>query len=271
MTLIRFLCEHVGVDPNNRDETLVTPLHRAATFGQMEAVRYLVLEKEVDVNKKNNMGFTPFMDACTYNFVHIAEFLIKEGKCCTKWKEKKYSWEFIKHHNQCKITLMCTSSLLFAMEKGFDDLVTLFMENGVVKCKDIAWMILETFVKKDDDEDPEPERDPKREAVWDLDYFLTKGRMAINSKIKKNRIEIFNRSCTNTSGMLSSYKKDEKENIVTILDIATYLGDEEIVKKLLDHGAKLDTNRGCENAIHIAEHRGHNHIVKLLSTHFGYA
>ena len=246
MRLVRFLCEEIGVDPNFRSADMVTPLHMAVVMGQLDVVRYLVTDLQVDVNKKTLKGVTPFMDACMLNFVHVAEFLIKQGKCCTDWKIQETNCFKC---GDFKITLKLNSSLHAAITRGFDQLIDMLMDNNVIDVTDLTWIMLKSFEEKT--------KDKEKEKKYDLEYFLTKGgKDKINEKYKSNTIEI-----------LEWYKN---KDIKTILDLAVHLGDEDIVRLLLDHGAQL-YHRENGNTIHIAQHNRHNKIVKLLSEHFGYA
>lgn len=77
MEALRFLVEQGG-DVNARANQRTTPLHLAAAFGEIEAVKYL-LEKGAEVDPREETGMTPVMGAQARNHRAIIEVLKQAG------------------------------------------------------------------------------------------------------------------------------------------------------------------------------------------------
>ncbi|GLI67911.1 hypothetical protein VaNZ11_012237 [Volvox africanus] len=61
------------------DAHLETPLHIAATWGQLGIVRLLVRDHAVNVDPVNWEGWTPFFCAISRSHIEVADFLLSNG------------------------------------------------------------------------------------------------------------------------------------------------------------------------------------------------
>ena len=75
--IVRRLLEH-GADPNicHRDHS--TPLHRASSYGLLEAAR-LLLSYGAKVDEKDKKGKTPFQLAASKGHTEITKLLLEHG------------------------------------------------------------------------------------------------------------------------------------------------------------------------------------------------
>jgi hypothetical protein len=81
---IRYFIEEKGVYVNARDNSGWTPLHVAAKYGNIEAVKFLV-SKGADIHVTDRQGFTPLHQVAFHGRINVAErietakFLISNG------------------------------------------------------------------------------------------------------------------------------------------------------------------------------------------------
>ena len=58
---------------------LITPIHKAASRGDVETIRYLHEEFGLDLNLKDAIGFTPLHDAVINGKIAVVRYLIENG------------------------------------------------------------------------------------------------------------------------------------------------------------------------------------------------
>jgi TM2 domain-containing membrane protein YozV len=81
---VKYFIEQKGVDVNEKGNFGQTPLHDAASFGNIEAVKLLV-SKGADIHIADSQGFTPLHhvafngDVKVAERIEIAQFLISKG------------------------------------------------------------------------------------------------------------------------------------------------------------------------------------------------
>lgn len=69
-----------GADVNVMDKRMATPLHRAASKGDVEIVQLLInLGKNININVTDLYGNTPLHLACEEDNVEVAQLLIHHG------------------------------------------------------------------------------------------------------------------------------------------------------------------------------------------------
>ena len=74
---MRLLLEH-GADPNTRDDSDSTPLHRASSLGWLEIAR-LLLNHGANVDEKDGNSQTPFEVAASKKFHKLTKLLLEHG------------------------------------------------------------------------------------------------------------------------------------------------------------------------------------------------
>ena len=68
-----------GADINARDQGGLTPLHGAARFGNLGAVRLLLSREGIEIDPKNSLGYTPLCMAMMFRYFDVARELIRRG------------------------------------------------------------------------------------------------------------------------------------------------------------------------------------------------
>ena len=58
---------------------LMTPMHNAASRGDLETIRYLHENFKLDLNVKDAMGFTPLHDASINGKISVVRYLVENG------------------------------------------------------------------------------------------------------------------------------------------------------------------------------------------------
>jgi ankyrin repeat protein len=77
IAIMRRLLEH-GADPNICDDNHTTPLHRASSYGLLDAAR-LLLSYGAKVDEKDKEGMTPFELAASEGHVEMTKLLVEHG------------------------------------------------------------------------------------------------------------------------------------------------------------------------------------------------
>ena len=89
MDIVWYLVDEKGADPKTVDMFGETALHTSSQYGQVEVVRYLVLEKQCDPLVQRTIdGCTPIILAALNGFLDVVRFFIDESMCNQNIKDK---------------------------------------------------------------------------------------------------------------------------------------------------------------------------------------
>lgn len=86
-----------GVDVNIQNHNLRTPLHLAASEGQLKSIRFLV-SRGADVNARDRWNHTPYSDALHGGHKEAARLIKSLGGVPTwhgAWKRARLQWHVV--------------------------------------------------------------------------------------------------------------------------------------------------------------------------------
>ena len=87
--IVKYLIVDQRCNPNITNSSKYTPLHTASKHGNLDVIKVLINREACDLNIPDDRGNTPLHVACKYGHHSIVQFLVADQRCqlkCQKWR-----------------------------------------------------------------------------------------------------------------------------------------------------------------------------------------
>ncbi|TPX37453.1 hypothetical protein SmJEL517_g00580 [Synchytrium microbalum] len=276
--MVRLLIDH-GARPNLSNDNGETPMWIASQNGHLDVIEYL-FDQSADINLAPNgdkTEHTPLVVAVHNGHSDVVKFLVDHGAdVSTKidsapllcYYTEKHNLELVKAliQNNAKVDAVNkhgSTALYIASEKGFLEIVTLLVDHQAdmhhcpTNGKTPVWIA---------------SHNGHLEVVQ---YLYSKGASTNQAETSENMGDTAMIAAAQ-QGQLNVVKfwiennadANTKVDSVPMLSIYSALGDLELVKALLTHGAQVNAQdeRGT-TALYLASENGHSEVVNVLCEH----